>query len=118
MISFRSARKLSNYLVKAKLYPTERTVKSFKCGGKRCEICVNINETSNFTSTMTEGPYIINYRFDYNEKCLVYHLTYNKCKMQYIGQTLDQFWSKWSNYKSYSRRHGQGATYMQQHLFN
>ena len=35
MISFRSARKLSSYLVRAKLYPTKRTVGSYKCGGKR-----------------------------------------------------------------------------------
>ena len=31
MISFRSSRKLSSYLVREKLYPTERVVGSFKC---------------------------------------------------------------------------------------
>ena len=35
IISFQSARKLSSYLVRAKLYPTKRTVGSYKCGGKR-----------------------------------------------------------------------------------
>ena len=34
MITFRSARKLSSYLVRAKLYPLERTVDSCKCYGK------------------------------------------------------------------------------------
>ena len=53
MISFRSARKFSSYLVRAKLYPTERIVGSYKCGGKRCEVCINVNETSKFTSTVT-----------------------------------------------------------------
>ena len=53
MISFRSARKLSSYLVRAKLYPTERIVGSYKCGGKLCEVCINVNETSIFTSTVT-----------------------------------------------------------------
>ena len=71
MISFRSARKLSSYLVRAKLYPTERTVGSYKCGGKRCEVCINVNETSIFTSTVTGETYIINHRFDCNERCLV-----------------------------------------------
>ena len=33
MISLRSARKLSSYLVRAKLYSTERTVGSFKYNG-------------------------------------------------------------------------------------
>ena len=35
MISFRSARKLSSYLVRAKLYPLERTVGLAQCKGKR-----------------------------------------------------------------------------------
>ena len=94
MISFRSARKLSSYLVRAKLYPTERIVGSYKCGGKRCEVCINVNETSTFTSTVTGETYIINHRFDCNEKYLVYLLTCNKCKMQYVGQAIDQFRSR------------------------
>ena len=36
MISFRSSRKLNSYLVRAKLYPTERVVGSFKCNKPRC----------------------------------------------------------------------------------
>ena len=44
MISFRSARKLSSYLVSAKLYPIERTVRSFEFNGKRCQTCLNVNE--------------------------------------------------------------------------
>ena len=35
MISFRSARRMSSYLVGAKLYPEERTKVSFMCGSKR-----------------------------------------------------------------------------------
>ena len=58
MISFRSARKLSSYLVRAKLYPTERTVGSYKCGGKCCEVCINVNETSTFTTTVTNKSQI------------------------------------------------------------
>ena len=37
MITFRGARKLSSFLVRAKLYPLERTVASCKCYDKRCE---------------------------------------------------------------------------------
>ena len=40
MISFRSARKLSSYLVWAKLYPIERIVESFKCNGRSCQTCL------------------------------------------------------------------------------
>ena len=45
MMTFRSARKLSSYLVSAKLYPLERTVGSCKSYGKRCELCDNVRET-------------------------------------------------------------------------
>ena len=41
MISFRSARRLSSYLVRAKLYPTERNVGSYKHGRTRCEVSIN-----------------------------------------------------------------------------
>ena len=51
--SFRSARKLSSYLVSAKLYLTERTARSYEGGGKRCETCVNVNEITTFTITVT-----------------------------------------------------------------
>ena len=53
MISFRSARKLSSYLVRAKLYPLERTVGSVQCKGKQFQTCHcdMIKETETFTST-------------------------------------------------------------------
>ena len=38
--------------------------------------------------------------------------------MRYDGQTVDQFRSRWNNYKGDARENGQGATCMQQHLFN
>ena len=38
--------------------------------------------------------------------------------MQYVGQNIDQFWSRWNNYKRDSRKYDQGATCMQQQLFN
>ena len=44
MIFFRSARKLSSYLVRVKLHPIERTAGSFKCNGKRCQTCLNVKK--------------------------------------------------------------------------
>ena len=88
MVSFRSSRKISSSnLVRAKLYPTERTVGSFRCGSKRCEVCKYITETDTFTSSITGETYKINHRLDCNDKCLVYLLTCNKCKKQCTGQT-------------------------------
>ena len=58
IISYRSVRKLSSYLVRAKLYPTARTIGFYKCCEKRCEACINLNETSTFTSAVTGETYI------------------------------------------------------------
>ena len=68
LISFRSARKISSYLVTAKLYPEKRTEGSIKCGSKRCEVGLTVNETSPFTSTFTSQIYTINHKFDFNDK--------------------------------------------------
>ena len=48
MITFRSARKLSSYLVRAKLYPLETTVTSCKCYGKRCEVLLKCYRSIDF----------------------------------------------------------------------
>ena len=53
MVSLRSSRKISSYLVRARLYPIERTMGSFRCGSKRCEVCKYITETDTFTSSVT-----------------------------------------------------------------
>ena len=42
MVSFRSARKLSSYLVRAKLNLLQRKVGSSKCGKRRFEVCNNV----------------------------------------------------------------------------
>ena len=78
MITFRSARKFSNYLVRAKLYPLERTFGSCKCYCKRCEVCDNVTETLTFTSTGTQTTYRLSHQFNCSKKCLVYLLTCNK----------------------------------------
>ena len=70
MVTFRSSKKLSSYLVRAKLYPLERVTGSCKCHGKRCAMCLNFNETSIFTSSVTHETYKLNHKFDCNSKCL------------------------------------------------
>ena len=57
MISLHSATKLISYMVKAKTCPIEQTVGSFKCSGKRCQTCLNMNKMDTFTSTTTGDTY-------------------------------------------------------------
>ena len=67
MASNRSARKLCSYLVRAKLHPIERQVRSFKCNGKRCEVCKNVLETDTFTCSNDQTICKINHKFDYTK---------------------------------------------------
>ena len=115
MITFRSARKLSSYLVRAPLYPLERIVDSCQCHGKRCEVCDNVRETSTFTSTVSQNTYKINHQFNRSEKCVTC-LTCNKCFKQYVGQTVDEFRQRWNNYKSNDRKFQRLEACMQEHL--
>ena len=91
MVSFRRVRKLRSYLVTAILYPLERSVGSFKCNGKRCPVCINVTESNTFSSSVDKKEYVINHSFNCNDKCIIYLLTCNKCKMQYIGKSVDDF---------------------------
>ena len=75
MVSFRSARKLSSYLVRAKLYPLERKVGSSKCGKRRCEVCNNVTDASTFSSTVTGDTFKINYSLNCDGKCFIYLTT-------------------------------------------
>ena len=117
MVSFRSARKLNSYLVRAKLYPLERTVVSYKCKSKRCQVCNNITEADSFTCSNDQTSFKINHRFDCNERCLIYLITCNRCLKQYVGRTVDEFRHRWNNYKDNARKFERGEQCMQRHLY-
>ena len=53
MAPFCSVRKLSNYLLRKTLNPLRRIVGSHKCRGKHSEVCLNVQETSCFSSSVT-----------------------------------------------------------------
>ena len=55
MVSFCSARKLSSYLVRVKLYPLEKRVCSYKCRCNRCQVCHSITETDMLYVITTKG---------------------------------------------------------------
>ena len=79
MVSFRSAWKVSSYLVRAKMYPLERTVSSFKCNKSRSQVCLNVNDTDTFARTVAKKTYKINHKFDCSDNSLIYLLTCKKC---------------------------------------
>ena len=70
MVSYRSSRKLSRYIVRAKLYPIDKIVGSKGCGKERCEVCVNVCQTDTFSSTVTGEIFKINHKLKCDDKCL------------------------------------------------
>ena len=44
MVSFQERQKFRSYPVRIELYPLERLVGSFKCNGKRCQVCINVTK--------------------------------------------------------------------------
>ena len=115
MVSFSSAHKLNSYLVRAKLYPLERTAGSYMCKSKRCQVRNNTTEADSFTCSNDQTNSKIIRRFDCNESCLIL-TTCNRCLKQYAGQT-DEFRHIWNNYKDNARKFERGEHCMQKHLY-
>ena len=66
---------------------------------------------------LTRKEYVINHSFNCNDKCILYLLTSNKCKMQYVGKTVDGLRLRWNNYKDNNRKYLRKEACMQQDLF-
>ena len=94
IVSYRSARKIKDYIVRSKLYSTERRDGSFSCGKLRCQLCTSIQVTDTFSGFVTKSSYKINHNFNSNSKCLIYLLIYKTCSKQYTGKTVDKFRSR------------------------
>ena len=55
--------------------------------------------------------------FNCNDKCITYLLTCNKCKLQYVGNTVNDFRLRWNIYKDNNKKDLSKEACMQQHLF-
>ena len=51
---------------------------------KNCKLCVKISEMDLFTSTVTIKTYKVNHKLDCDDKCLIYQLTSNQRRKQYV----------------------------------
>ena len=45
--------KISDNLVRPKLYSLDRVIGSTNCGKKRCQVCMNVSELNKFTTKVT-----------------------------------------------------------------
>ena len=108
---------LKSFLVRSKVYPLERKVGSTKCNDKRCQVCLNINETDTFQSFQTKQKYKTTHHFNCNDKCLIYFLSCNVFYLQYVGSTTDKFRSRRNNYQKNDSKALRGEEHTQPKLF-
>ena len=62
MVSFSGSSKLNCNLIKAKLYPLEIMVGSYKCKIKQCQVCNNITEADSFSCGNDQTNFKINHK--------------------------------------------------------
>lgn len=93
MVSFRSARKIRSYLVKAKFYPLHRKVSRNKRAKNRCKDCDYVTDTDIFTntSTATGETFKINNQSNFDDRCIIYLLKCKQYQKQSTGETTDGF---------------------------
>ena len=96
MVSYRSARKIKDYIVRSETYPIDRKVGSYTCGNSRCQVCTSIQVTDTFSSFVTKSAYKINHNFNCNSKCFICLLSCKTCGKQYTGKTVGKFRSRWN----------------------
>ena len=117
MVSFKSAHRISSYLVRAKLYPLERFLGSKQCKKRRCDVCTNVTETDTFSSTVTGEIFQINHELNCDDKCFIYLLKSKAYNKQYEGETMDASRLRWNNYKDNDIKFQRNESCMQQHLY-
>ena len=72
----------------------------FKCN-KKCDLCKNfLKENKIFYSACTNRYYNIRQHLDCKSKNVIYLATCNKCKVQYVGSTSNEFKVRFRNHKS------------------
>ena len=82
MVSFWSAKKVSSYLARAKVYLLKRTVGSFKSKNSRCQVCLSVNDEFRYRW----NNYKSNSRnYDCNQPCIRRHLYEHYSSVGYYG---------------------------------
>ena len=104
IVSFRSAQKLSSYLLWGKLFSLQRKVPQ--------NVVMSI-----FSSIVTGDTFKINHSLNHDDKYLIYFVTSKECNKQYKGETIDLFCNWWNNYKDNARKFDRKEFCMQEHLY-
>ena len=108
MVSFRRTKSLRDILVRAmvKIQSNEQNVCQGCNGRKDCEVCKILVNSSHFSNM--DGSRTFDIRkgtLNCNTEKVVYLLSCNICKIQYVGKCLPKFRERYNNYKSKFRKY-------------
>ena len=117
-VSFRNPKTIRNSLVRAKLGGNVNRKGCFRCGSSKCEVCHNIVETNEFTSTHLNTTYKINFALDCNSICLIYLMRCKICLKQLVGVCTTAWRDRWNNYRDNSRKSIQNQPHFQKEVHN
>ena len=98
--SFRRAKNIKEILARPRRTIYTDIQGCFKCKGK-CDLCKNfLLESDHFSSTCTSRKYFITQHLHCKCKNVVFLITCNKCNVQYVGSTTNEFKVRFRNHKS------------------
>lgn len=86
LTAYKNSPNLKQLLVRGKLPPRYEGAHT-SCKGPRCHTCSMTQQGSTFTSTITNKTYKHIHNTDCSSKNIIYLITCNKCKKQYVGET-------------------------------
>ena len=113
IVSFRSARRISSYLLWTKLYSLGITVGSGQWGKCRCKVCTNVTVTEAFSNTVAGETFQINHELNWDDYYVLYLLKHKVCKKNFVEETTDAFRHRWINYKDSDRKFQKNGSCMQ-----
>ena len=91
VIAYRRPKNLKDLLVRAKVDLPPKVNGSSKQSVKpRCKVCLSIQQTNTFVSSVTSRKYIIRQQIDCSTENVVYLLECKKCKIQYVGENKNE----------------------------
>ena len=100
--SFRRTKNIQEILARPRRTNLDHSERQgcFKCKGK-CDLCKNfLVESDHFSSASTGRSYPIRQQLHCKSKNVIYLITCNKCNVQYVGSTTNEFKVRFRNHKS------------------
>ena len=108
MVAFKQPPNLKRMLCHAKIpvkVTSHRNLRGMnKCIESSCSICPFVKNSKEIHSTTNNENFPINGSFDCQTTCVVYLITCQKCKKQYVGQTGRQLKNRIQNHIYYTKQ--------------